>query len=77
MLPLLFISISSMPSNIQQQRKWVVKISFKIKDILLTEIDQVYKHSHSEWRRAMMVKVRFILNEHNLYQSESLFDQWK
>lgn len=25
----------------------------------------------------MMVKVRFILNEHSLYQSESLFDQWK
>lgn len=42
MLPVLFISISSMPSNTQQ----VKKISFKIKDILFTEIDHVYKHSH-------------------------------
>ncbi len=43
MLPVLFISISSMPSNTQQR---VQKISFKIKDILFTEIDHVYKHSY-------------------------------
>ncbi len=43
MLQVLFISISSMPSNTQQRVK---KISFKIKDILFTEIDHVYKHNH-------------------------------
>lgn len=50
----LYISISSLSLSTQQQRQWVRNISFKIKDILFTGTDHVYKQSFQnggkQWR---------------------------